>query len=100
MDERDRNPNIGSAVITPFDLEPALQSARHGGPRSRLGVVTDEFRARRGTGGVRGKPRRVAHEDQLPGGEADDEQRRHNTEQLDRRLSALPQHATTVPTEA
>ena len=89
MDERDRDiDSRARTVATHFGIpgDRASSSRR---------ILTHEIgscgRPRR----VSGHPGRVPDEDQLPGDKAQVQQRRHDTEELDRRLSAFTRHART-----
>ena len=80
-------------VAVALDLEPPLESLRQRRPRRRRNVLAHQLRARRGPCRVRGHPRRVPDEDQLPDDQADREQNRDDCQQLNRRLSLVPRHA-------
>ena len=90
MDERDRDiDSRARTVATHFGIpgDRASSSRR---------ILTHEIgscgRPRR----VSGHPGRVPDEDQLPEDEPDRDERGQDPEQLDRRLSILPQHAASV----
>ena len=100
---RHRWSTIGTGTATrvtpaPSDRtsSPGPESARHDRPGRGLGVLAHQrrpcCRARR----VRGHPRGVSDEYQLPDDQAKCEQRRHDPEQLDRRLSPFTRHMRTV----
>ena len=93
------------AFARAVDVEAALHRPGQGAARRGRPIAPDRLRPRRRARGVRAQPRGLACQRELPHERGDEEDRRHDAEQLCGRLTALAVlpwrvssgHATTIP---